>query len=158
MFSQKDSFSLINQSFLEWVPALFGPVRIKARDFNLKSLLVCKPPIFAKNGTFPSVSENLLFSSPVLQNFPLISLNLPSFSMLYVFFVSPSFDRDACVHHTMHVLDASVVLYYISIVLACIYPFLYRFSQHEPFRSAPGHSIDNVSEFTRQSATCSNWE
>ena len=25
-------------------------------------------------------------------------------------------------------------------VLYCIYPFLWRFSQHEPFRSAPDHS------------------
>jgi len=26
--------------------------------------------------------------------------------MLYVFFVSPYFDHDAFMHHTMHVLDA----------------------------------------------------
>ena len=32
-------------------------------------------------------------------------------------------------------------------VLYCIYPFLKRFSQHEPFISAPDHSTNTVSEF-----------
>ena len=37
------------------------------------------------------------------------------------------------------------------ILLYCIYPFLWRFSQPEPFRSAPTTAIDTVLEYTRQS-------
>src|SRR6218665_2920037 len=66
-------------------------------------------PLFSQNGTFPPVSENLVFS-PAFQNFPLISFNLPVLNVLYVFFVSPYFDHDAFMHHTVHVLDASGIL------------------------------------------------
>jgi len=36
----------------------------------------------------------------------MFSKNLPVLNVLYVFFVSPYFDHDAFMHHTMHVLDA----------------------------------------------------
>jgi len=49
--------------------------------------------------------RKMYYFNPVLQNFPLISLNVPVFNMLYVFFVSPYFDLDAFMHHTIHVLD-----------------------------------------------------
>src|SRR6218665_991745 len=40
-----------------------------------------------------------------------------------------------------------------SIVLYCMaYAFPQRFSQHEPFRSTPDHSIDTLSDLTRRSA------
>jgi len=55
------------------------------------------------NATFAPISRNLL-CSPTLVNFPLISLNLRVFAY-FTCFVSPYFDRDAFMHHTMHVLD-----------------------------------------------------
>src|SRR6218665_702318 len=42
-----------------------------------------------------------------------------------------------------------VLMAEIGIVVYCIYSFLYCFSQHEPFRSAPDHINDTLSEFTR---------
>jgi len=42
---------------------------------------------------------------PTFANFPLISSNLRVFYKLYAFFISPYFDHDAFLHHTMHALD-----------------------------------------------------
>jgi len=63
------------------------------------------PPIFAISIHFPLFRKIL--------NFPLLFQISPGFRKLYVFFyilyvflVSPYFDHDAFMHHTMHILDA----------------------------------------------------
>jgi len=48
---------------------------------------------------------HLIFPSSV--HFPICFRKLTCFYMLYMYFVSPYFDHDAFMHHTMRVLDAS---------------------------------------------------
>src|SRR6218665_2477190 len=64
-------------------------------QFLLFSLFHCFSPYFAKN-----------IVSRILENVPLFSLNLRFFYLLHMYFVSPYFDHDAFMHHTMHVLHA----------------------------------------------------
>jgi len=74
------------------------------------------PPIFAVS-VHLSHFRKLLFP-PTFKNFPLISLNLRVFYILSVFFVSPYFDHDAFMHHTMHTLDAHGPR---TMILYCVY-------------------------------------
>jgi len=45
---------------------------------------------------------------PYFYKFPSDFVKFTCFFILYVFFLSPYFDHDAFMHHTMHVLDAPV--------------------------------------------------
>src|SRR6218665_2972410 len=74
-------------------------------------------PLFSLFHYISPISEKLLFP-PTFTNFPLISLNLRVFYILSVFFVSPYFDHDAFMHHTMHTLDAHGPR---TMILYCVY-------------------------------------
>src|SRR6218665_1771355 len=63
------------------------------------------PSYFRCFHTFPTISENFLFS-PYFSNSPLILLNLLVFTYILDFLFPHYFDHDAFMHHTMHVLDA----------------------------------------------------
>jgi len=70
------------------------------RIFPLFFLLQYISPCFAK----------IIIFTPTFTKLPLFSKNSRVFYMLYVYFVSPYFDHDAFMHHTMHVLDAPAPL------------------------------------------------
>ena len=63
-------------------------------------------PIFAVSIHFPLFHEIVLF--PYFSKFTPDFVKFTCFYILYMFFVSPYFDDDAFMHHTMHVLDAPV--------------------------------------------------
>jgi len=63
------------------------------------------PSYFRCFHTFPPISEKMLFS-PYFFKFPSDFAKFTCFYIHSAFFVSPYFDHDAFMHHTMHVLDA----------------------------------------------------
>ena len=71
------------------------------------------PPVFPVSvhfSPFPPVSRKIIISPNSKKFPPPFKKNSPAFYILYVYFVSPHFDHDASMHHTMHALDASELL------------------------------------------------
>jgi len=64
------------------------------------------PPCFRCFSTFPPYFEKNYPFLPTFANILPWFRKFTCFDILYVFFVSPYFDYDAFMHHTMHVLDA----------------------------------------------------
>src|SRR6218665_2642606 len=99
LFPKKFSESVVNFCFFQKI-LRFSSAKISDDLFLVIDYKFEFPPCFRSFSTFP----------PYFAYFskfpPLISYNLPVFYILYVFFVSPYFDHDAFMHHTMHVLDA----------------------------------------------------